>query len=296
MPIEGTCPKCGATVIFPDHAIGRKARCSSCEQVFRVADTDAGTRRGTGSTSGLVRTVFMALVMTVGICAVVAVPLVGLILKPGADAAPPADETSEPQTPAVAVASADPVDADEDGIPDDDDNCPQLANPDQEDCDEDGKGDICAIADGDSRDCNENLVPDDCDLAADRLLLDCNDNDVLDSCDIAAGTSQDCNANGVPDDCDIASGLSHDVNRNNVPDVCDCRADFNGDMIVKAADLAILLGAWGESNREHGDLTADGTVDATDLAILLGSWGNCAEPTPSETPAEGQAEEVDPPQ
>ncbi len=296
MPIEGTCPKCGATVIFPDHAIGRKARCSSCEQVFRSADTDAGTRRGAGPTSGLVRTVFMALVMTVGICAVVAVPLVGLILKPGADAAPPADDASRSQTPAVAVASADPVDADEDGIPDDDDNCPRHANPDQEDCDEDGQGDVCAIADGDSRDCNENLVPDDCDLAADRLLLDCNDNDVLDTCDIAAGTSQDCNANGVPDDCDIYSGLSRDINRNNVPDVCDCRADFTGDMIVKAGDLAILLGAWGKSTREHGDLTADGTVDAADLAILLGSWGNCAAPAPPRKAAEGQAEEVDPPQ
>jgi hypothetical protein len=238
----------------------------------------------------------MALVMTVGICAVVVIPLVGLILKPGADAAPPADDTSGPQTPAAAVASAGPVDADEDGIPDDDDNCPRHANPDQEDCDEDGQGDVCAIADGDSRDCNENLVPDNCDLAADRLLLDCNDNDVLDSCDVAAGTSPDCNANGVPDDCDIASGLSRDVNLNNVPDVCDCRADFTGDMIVKAADLAILLGAWGESTREHGDLTADGTVDASDLAILLGSWGRCAEPASPETAAEGQAEEADPPQ
>ena len=285
MPIEGTCPKCGATVIFPDHAIGRKARCSSCEQVFRITDTDMGTRLGAAPTSGLVRTIFMALVMTVGICAVVAISLVGLILKPGADVAPPADEPSGPQTPAAAVASADPVDTDKDGIPDEDDNCPQHANPDQKDCDQDGQGDVCVIADGiadgNSRDCDENLVPDDCDLAVDRLLLDCNDNDVLDSCDIAAGTSQDCNANGVPDDCDIASGLSHDVNLNNIPDVCDCRADFNGDMIVKATDLAMLLGAWGESTRAHGDLTADGIVDASDLAILLGSWGPCAEPASS---------------
>lgn len=185
MPIEGTCPKCSATVIFPDHAIGRKARCSSCEQVFRIADADAGTRRGIGPRSGLVRTVFMALVMTVGICAVVAVPLVGLILKPGADAV----------SPAAAVARAGPVDADEDGV----------------------------------------------------------------------------------------------------PDVCNCLADFNGDMIVEAADLAILLGAWGELSGAHGDLTADGAVDAFDLAIFLGSWGPCAERASSEAPADNQAEGVDPP-
>ncbi len=257
MPIEGTCPKCGATVIFPDHAIGRKARCSSCEQVFRIADTDARSRPGAGPTSSLVRTVVVALVMTVGICAVVAVPLVGLILKPGADAVLPADDASGPLTPAVVVARAGPVDSDEDGIPDDDDNCPRHANPGQEDCDEDGQGDVCAIADGGSRDCNDNLVP---------------------------------------DDCDIASGSSHDVNLNNVPDVCDCRADFTGDAIVEAVDLAMLLGAWGESTRKHGDLTADGTVDATDLAILLGSWGRCAEPGPPRRSADGRENEVDPEQ
>ncbi len=257
MPIEGTCPKCGATVIFPDHAIGRNARCSSCEQVFRIAGTDAGTQAGTGRTSSLSRTVFVALVMTVGICAVIAVPLVGLILKPGSDAVPPAGDARPSRTPAAALARAEPVDADEDGVPDEDDNCPRHANPGQEDCNEDGQGDVCAIATGDSRDCNDNLVP---------------------------------------DDCDIASGLSYDANLNNVPDVCDCRADFNGDTIVEAADLAMLLGAWGESTRKHGDLTADGTVDATDLAILLGSWGRCAEPAPPRKADEGQAAEVDPQQ
>jgi hypothetical protein len=133
-------------------------------------------------------------------------------------------------------------------------------------------------------------------LAVDRLLLDCNDNDVLDSCDLAAGTSQDCNTNGIPDDCDIWSGLSRDINQNNVPDVCDCRADFTGDSVVKAADLAILLGAWGEPDREHGDLTADGTIDAADLAILLGSWGPCAQAPPSDVPIDGQAETAGPPQ
>lgn len=297
MPIEGSCPKCGATVIFPDHAVGRKARCSSCEQVFRVAEAGAETPQAASATTGLVHTVFVALVMTVGICAVVAVPLVGLILKPGADAVA-TDDISETPPPAVAVAAADagPVDADEDGIPDDRDNCPSHANPEQNDCDADGKGDVCALADGDSRDCNGNLVPDDCDLAVDRLLLDCNDNDVLDSCDLAAGTSQDCNTNGIPDDCDIWSGLSRDINQNNVPDVCDCRADFTGDSVVKAADLAILLGAWGEPDREHGDLTADGTIDAADLAILLGSWGPCSPISPADAPTDGQAEGVDPPQ
>jgi hypothetical protein len=46
--------------------------------------------------------------------------------------------------------------------------------------------------------------------------------------------------------------------------------DLNGDGEVDAADLAILLGAWGGSG--SADLNASGSVDAEDLAILLGAW------------------------
>jgi hypothetical protein len=35
------------------------------------------------------------------------------------------------------------VDTDSDGIPDSADNCPALANPNQSDLDNDGKGDVC---------------------------------------------------------------------------------------------------------------------------------------------------------
>ncbi len=47
--------------------------------------------------------------------------------------------------------------------------------------------------------------------------------------------------------------------------------DLNDDDAVDAADLAILLGAWGTSG--PGDLDGSGSVDAADLAILLGAWG-----------------------
>ena len=47
-------------------------------------------------------------------------------------------------------------------------------------------------------------------------------------------------------------------------------ADLDGDGIVGAADLAILLGQWGGSGA--ADLDGDGGVGASDLAILLGAW------------------------
>jgi predicted outer membrane repeat protein len=49
-------------------------------------------------------------------------------------------------------------------------------------------------------------------------------------------------------------------------------ADLNGDGVVNAPDLAILLGAWGEDTC-LADLNGDGEVNASDLGILLGAWG-----------------------
>jgi hypothetical protein len=87
---------------------------------------------------------------------------------------------------------------------------------------------------GTSTDCNENGVPDECDLVPPGDYHDCNNNGALDVCDLADGISDDCNdngipdecetdcqPNGIPDDCDIRDGISQDVNGNGVPDECD---------------------------------------------------------------------------
>jgi hypothetical protein len=52
-----------------------------------------------------------------------------------------------------------------------------------------------------------------------------------------------------------------------------CPADLDGDGDVNAADLSVMLGAWG--GRGPSDLDGNGTVDAADLAALLGAWGPC---------------------
>jgi hypothetical protein len=46
--------------------------------------------------------------------------------------------------------------------------------------------------------------------------------------------------------------------------------DLNGDDLVNAADLAVLLGAWASAG--PGDLDEDGVVGPSDLALLLGAW------------------------
>jgi hypothetical protein len=52
-----------------------------------------------------------------------------------------------------------------------------------------------------------------------------------------------------------------------------CPADLNGDTLVDAADLGIMLGGWGTGGL--GDIDASGTIDGADLSILLGAWGAC---------------------
>ena len=53
-----------------------------------------------------------------------------------------------------------------------------------------------------------------------------------------------------------------------------CPFDLNADGAVDAADLAILLGVWGEDKPEV-DFDQSGLVDAADLAQLLGAWSSC---------------------
>ena len=117
---------------------------------------------------------------------------------------------------------------------------------------------------------------------------DCNANDIYDTCDTFMSYSEDCNANsypdeceadcnatGIPDDCDIANGTSSDINHNGIPDECECIGDIDYDNDIDIADLAQLLGSYGETSGMSygdGDIDADGDVDIADLAELLGHY------------------------
>jgi len=64
----------------------------------------------------------------------------------------------------VAPAAADTLDTDNDGIPDDVDNCPAIFNPSQADTDDDGFGDACEDTIGDGTDTDNDGIPDISDL------------------------------------------------------------------------------------------------------------------------------------
>jgi hypothetical protein len=84
------------------------------------------------------------------------------------------------------------------------------------------------------------------------------------------GPFQDCDEDQIPDAFAITLGLAPDENLDGRIDWCGPAEDLNADGSVDAADLAILLDAWGTAG--PGDLDGDGIVGATDLAALLSAW------------------------
>jgi hypothetical protein len=94
----------------------------------------------------------------------------------------------------------------------------------------------------------------------------------------------DCNGDGIVDYGQIRDGTFPDVNANGVPDCCEpgescspCPGDVTNGGTVDAADLSILLAAWGTNGQGEfdTDLNSDGLVDGGDLALVLSGWGAC---------------------
>jgi hypothetical protein len=65
--------------------------------------------------------------------------------------------------------------------------------------------------------------------------------------------------------------------------------DFDRDWRIGSSDLAILLGAWGETDNMEVDLDESGEVDAADLAILIGGLWSGSTQVPLELPCSGEA-------
>ena len=89
-------------------------------------------------------------------------------------------------------------DTDEDGICDEDDNCPSVANPNQDDADNDGVGDVCD-------NCPSDPNPNQEDGDGDGI------GDVCDNCpEISNPNQEDMDGDGVGDVCDACPNVSSD--------------------------------------------------------------------------------------
>jgi hypothetical protein len=154
-------------------------------------------------------------------------------------------------------------DSDDDGISDTCDNCPDLANPDQADCDGNGIGDVCEIADGTAQDCNGNGIPDNCEN-------DCNGNGFADECDIDNGFSSDCDGNGIPDEC------QEDCDNNGQADACEIlnnpALDENGNGVLDSCETPLFVinevhadpSNGPDGSYADGDANGDGVGSYTD--------------------------------
>ncbi|MGB2984940.1 MAG: IPTL-CTERM sorting domain-containing protein [Phycisphaerae bacterium] len=113
-----------------------------------------------------------------------------------------------------------------------------------------------------------------------RIFPDCNDNGIPDECDIGCGPtgglcdvngcgeSNDCNENGIPDECDLEDGTLHDDNSDGVPDECGACCGSFGD---------VGCSQWSPDLCEDngGVYLGDGTVCEGDACPIptVSEWG-----------------------
>ncbi len=176
------------------------------------------------------------------------------------------------------------VDSDGDGVLDDNpDNCPTNANPNQDDVDSDGIGDVCDPSNGLDPD-NDNVSnpADNCpsDANSDQLDVDSDGvgdvcdpfnglvdpdedgvNDPTDNCPIDANPNQaDLDGDGIGDVCDSSNGLDPDNDNVNNP-ADNCPSDANADQLDTDSDG---LGDACDPFNNLVDPDEDGVDDPTD--------------------------------
>jgi hypothetical protein len=177
------------------------------------------------------------------------------------------------------------IDSDGDGLMDDDDNCPQVFNPDQADGDLDNIGDICdncpSVPNTGQADADSDLLGDACDncvLAANPGQADGDGDlsgDACDNCPATANIDQlDSDLDGIGDLCDDCTDSDGDgfgdsgfagnsCADDNCPSVANSdQADIDGDGIGDACD-----NCPGISNADQADADGDMIGDVCDNCV-----------------------------
>ena len=104
---------------------------------------------------------------------------------------------------------------------------------------------------------------------------DCDSDGLPDWYSIAFLGDADCNDNQIPDLCELEQGQT-DINCDGVLDSCQCIGDVNNDGVVEFEDLLLLLAAWGTcADTCPTDLDCNNDVGFSDLLLLLGGISIC---------------------